>query len=71
MTITRIVHVLGATAITGVLAFTAYAGHAGATVPPAAHGTQALGNVAPAPHAYGANGMRMGLHCESSDMSLP
>ena len=25
--------------------------------------------VAPAPHKYGANGMRMGLHCETSDSS--
>jgi hypothetical protein len=27
--------------------------------------------VAPVPHAYGADGMRMGLHCEAKDMSLP
>jgi hypothetical protein len=74
MTVTRIAHTLGATAITGVLAFTAYTAQAGATAPPtthATHATHAGRHAAPAPHRYGADGMRMGLHCDSTDMSMP
>jgi hypothetical protein len=32
-------------------------------------GGSGAGFVAPTAHDYGANGMRMGLHCDTSDMS--
>jgi hypothetical protein len=74
MTLTRITSVLGAVALGGVLVASTYG--AQAARPPAApahaphHSTARDGRyVAPVPHAYGANGMRMGLHCETTDMS--
>jgi len=77
MTLTRITSTLGAVALGGVLVATTYGASPGtAARPPAApaqapHQTVARdhGFVAPMPHKYGANGMRMGLHCETSDRS--
>jgi len=77
MTLTRITSTLGAVALGGVLVATTYGASPGtAARPPVApahapHQTVARdhGFVAPAPHKYGANGMRMGLHCETSDPS--
>jgi hypothetical protein len=36
---------------------------------PAHHAVRDTGFVAPMPHRYGSNGMRMGLHCETVDPS--
>jgi hypothetical protein len=79
MTLTRITSTLGAVALGGVLVASTYGASPGtAARPPAApapaahHAPQHAavhGFVAPAPHKYGANGMRMGLHCETSDPS--
>jgi hypothetical protein len=77
MSLVRISHTLAVAAITGVLALTAYTAQAGSAAAPAAHpGHHAASHavrdaafVAPAPHKYGANGMRMGLHCETHDIS--
>jgi hypothetical protein len=76
MTLTRITSVLAAVALGGVLvASTNGAGAARAPTSPARsehHGRVAkqTGHFqAPMPHKYGANGMRMGLHCEDHDPS--
>jgi hypothetical protein len=78
MKLARIPSVLGAVALGGMLVASTYGAHAAPT--PGAptgssHGHHA-GTVrqvdrfeAPVPHRYGANGMRMGLHCETRDMS--
>jgi hypothetical protein len=77
MRLTRITSVLGAVALGGVLVASTYG--AQAARPPSAPDRATLGHhsrampvdhfQAPVPHKYGANGMRMGLHCETSDMS--
>lgn len=75
MTLTRITSTLGAVALGGVLVASTYGASPGTAARPpaapahAAHHAVAHGFVAPVPHAYGANGMRMGLHCETSDPS--
>jgi hypothetical protein len=77
MSFVRISHTLAVTAIAGALALTAYSAQAGSASAPAVHsGHHAAAHpvrdaafVAPVPHKYGANGMRMGLHCETHDMS--
>ena len=74
MSITRtgLAAVVLAGALTGAAGPTSYAAHAGhaghdAHARPGTHSAM----VAPAPHRYGANGMRMGLHCDSTDRSTP
>jgi hypothetical protein len=77
MTLTRITSVLGAVALGGVLVASTYG--AQAARPPTAPDRATPGHhsratpvdhfQAPVPHKYGANGMRMGLHCETTDMS--
>jgi len=78
MTLTRITSTLGAVALGGVLVASTYG--AQAARPPASpdgsghgqHSRMADQNghfQAPAAHKYGKNGMRMGLHCETKDMS--
>jgi len=77
MTLTRITSTLGAVALGGVLVASTYGASPGtaARSPDApAHAVHRAvardhGFVAPMPHKYGANGMRMGLHCETSDPS--
>ena len=76
MTLTRITSVLGAMALGGVLvASTAGAQAARSPASPerAAHHSRVVDRAghfqAPVPHQYGANGMRMGLHCETTDPS--
>jgi hypothetical protein len=77
MTLTRITSTLGAVALGGVLVATTYGASPGTAARPPAAPAQAPhqtvdrdhGFVAPMPHRYGANGMRMGLHCETSDRS--
>ena len=76
MTLTRITSILGAVALGGVLVASTYgaqaarppsspdpSGHHSRPAEPAGHFQ------APVPHKYGANGMRMGLHCEDHDPS--
>jgi len=72
--LTRTMSTLGAVALGGVLVASTYGASADtAARPPASapHHSVARdhGFVAPVPHKYGANGMRMGLHCETSDRS--
>jgi hypothetical protein len=74
MTLTRIMSVLGAVALGGVLVSSTYGVQAAR--PPTApahaphHATVRDGRyVAPVPHPYGPGGMRMGLHCETTDIS--
>jgi hypothetical protein len=72
--LTRITSTLGAVALGGVLVATTYGASPGtaAKAPASAHHHSAArdhGFVAPVAHKYGANGMRMGLHCETSDRS--
>lgn len=78
MRLTRIPSVLGALALAGVLVSSTYGAQAarGPGAPTGsshAHHSRAVGQVfpfhAPVPHRYGANGMRMGMHCETKDMS--
>jgi hypothetical protein len=77
MTLTRITSVLGALALGGVLVAStagAQAARSPATPDRGAHHHSRLADhtghfVAPVPHRYGANGMRMGLHCETTDVS--
>ena len=71
MSIRRIAGSLAVLAVAGVLAGSTY--DAGATAPgrhvAGAHQVRDAGFAPPAPHRYGANGMRMGLHCEAVDLS--
>ena len=78
MTLTRITSMLGAVALGGVLVastYTAQAARAPASPDRSGHhhhsrvADQTSHFQAPVPHKYGTNGMRMGLHCETSDMS--
>ena len=77
MTLTRITSILGATALGGVLVASTYgaqAARAPASPGPSGHHhsrvVEDTGHFqAPVPHKYGANGMRMGLHCEDHDPS--
>jgi len=78
MTLTRITSTLGAVALGGVLVASTYGAQAArAPLSPAGseHGQHARSAEttshfqAPVPHRYGSNGMRMGLHCETKDMS--
>lgn len=77
MTLSRITSVLGAVVLGGVLVGSTYGAQAAnPSVDPdrsihhharVAHGVGRF--EAPVPHEYGANGMRMGLHCEDHDPS--
>jgi hypothetical protein len=72
MSLRRIVRTLAVVVIAGVLAGSSYL-----TGPSTASGSHtgstrhehATHFTAPVPHKYGPNGMRMGLHCETVDMS--
>lgn len=72
MSLRLIVRSLSVVAVAGVLAGSSYV--AGASTASGPHHGSArhlheTGFVAPVPHRYGANGMRMGLHCETVDIS--
>lgn len=72
MTLRRITSMLGAVALGGVLVASTYGAQAATSGPrPApAHSVRVTFPFhAPVPHKYGSNGMRMGLHCDSSDVS--
>ena len=65
---------VGAVALAAALVSSTYGAQAAAPTGPSHAGrTQATHATyrfeAPAPHKYGANGMRMGLHCETTDTS--
>ena len=74
MTLTRIPSILGAVALGGVLVASTYGAQAART-PSTTHDhpsgmVRQVGHFqAPVPHPYGPDGMRMGLHCETKDMS--
>jgi hypothetical protein len=78
MALTRITSILGAMALGGVLVASTYGAEAArAPASPDRSGdgqhsrmSEQTGHFeAPVPHKYGKNGMRMGLHCETKDMS--
>jgi hypothetical protein len=76
MTLTRIMSALGAFVLAGALVGSTYGAQAAhAPAPDDRSGQHSRladrgGHfTAPTPHRYGPNGMRMGLHCETSDMS--
>jgi hypothetical protein len=72
MTLRRIAQSLSVVAVAGLLAGSTYV--AGASTASGSHHRPVrhlheTGFVAPTPHKYGSNGMRMGLHCETVDIS--
>jgi hypothetical protein len=77
MTLTRITSIIGAVALGGVLVASntdAQAARAPASPDRAHHHHARTADrtdhfEAPVPHKYGPNGMRLGLHCETKDMS--
>jgi hypothetical protein len=72
MPLRRIAQSLSVVAIAGLLAGSTYVAGASTAASPHHRAERHLhetGFVAPVPHKYGANGMRMGLHCETVDLS--
>jgi hypothetical protein len=72
MSLRRIAQSLSVVAVAGLLAGSTYVAGA-STASGSHHGAgrhqHETAFVAPVPHKYGANGMRMGLHCETVDIS--
>jgi hypothetical protein len=71
MSLRRVARSLSVLAVAGVLAGSSYLG--GASTASGAHheSTRQVHRMrftAPVPHKYGANGMRMGLHCETVEL---
>jgi hypothetical protein len=75
MSIARVARTVAVTAVAGVLAATTYGADAAKPAPHVANGSHAshhtYGFAAPVVHKYRLDGMRMGLHCDSADMSTP
>jgi hypothetical protein len=77
MKLTRISTTLGAVALGGVLVATTYGAQAARPPTHQARGSVHVASarfdhfVAPVPHRYRADGLRMGLHCETSAMAMP
>jgi hypothetical protein len=76
--LTRISSILGALVLGGVLVASTYGAQAARPPAPAhrggpvAHLTVRHDHfVPPVPHKYRADGLRMGLHCETASMSMP
>ncbi|HEX4472288.1 MAG TPA: hypothetical protein VH085_09980 [Nocardioides sp.] len=76
MTLSRITSTFAAVALGGVVVASTYGATAAgsSSAPERGGGHQSRVAVAdhfraPVTHKYGANGMRLGLHCETSDMS--
>jgi hypothetical protein len=76
MTLSRITSTLAAVALGGVVVASTYgAPAAGSSAPPPPHRAHHARIAsadhfrAPVTHKYGPNGMRLGFHCETSDMS--
>jgi hypothetical protein len=72
MSLRHIAQSLSVVAVAGLLAGSTYVAGA-STASGSHHGSgrhqHDTAFVAPVPHKYGANGMRMGLHCETVDIS--
>ena len=72
MSVRRVAQSLSVVAVAVLLAGSTYVAGA-STATQSHHGSgrhhHETAFVAPVPHKYGANGMRMGLHCETSDIS--
>lgn len=76
MTLTRITSTLAAMALGGVVVATTYGAQAADSTSARSPGNAPTVKVArvwhfqpPPLHKYGPNGMRLGLHCETKDMS--
>jgi len=75
--LTRISSVLGAVVLGAVLVASTYGAqaagpHQRAHHPPVARAATGSDRfVAPVPHRYRADGLRMGLHCETAAMAMP
>ena len=81
--LTRISSILGALVLGAVLVGSTYGAQAAKPQAPGHHArltTHMTGHltaashhhfVAPVPHKYRADGLRMGLHCETSSMAMP
>jgi hypothetical protein len=77
--LTRISSIVGALALGGLLVASTYGAPATEPHAPAHHArlssqvTSAQPDrfVAPVPHQYRADGLRMGLHCETASMAMP
>jgi hypothetical protein len=63
----RLGRILGAVGLGVVLVASTYGAHAAKPPAPATHDHYA----APVPHQYRADGLRMGLHCETASMAMP
>ena len=63
----RLGRILGAVVLSALLVASTYGAHA-ARPPAAVHQYRF---VAPVPHPYRADGLRMGLHCETASMVMP
>jgi hypothetical protein len=70
MSVRRIAQSLSVVAVAAVLTGSSYVTSASTASGPhhARHAVHQMRFAAPVPHKYGANGMRMGLHCETVDM---
>jgi hypothetical protein len=72
MSLRRVAQSLSVVAVAGVLAGSSYV-TAASTASGSHHDRTGPAHhmrfTAPVPHKYGSNGMRMGLHCETADMS--
>lgn len=75
--LTRISSLLGALVLSGVLVGSTYGAQVAEPQAHHAHHTRQVATtrfdhfVAPVPHQYRADGLRMGLHCETASMALP
>jgi hypothetical protein len=75
MSIARVARTLAVTVVAGVLAATTYGADAAKPAPHATHTSHASHHTysyaAPVVHQYRPDGLRMGLHCDTKDMSTP
>lgn len=77
--LTRIFAIVGAILLGGILVASTYGAQAARPQAPAHHArlTGHVTNagpdrfVAPVPHKYRSDGLRMGLHCETASMAMP
>jgi hypothetical protein len=72
MQLTRISAKVGAVVLGAVLVASTYGAQASSARSPSQHARAVVHErfVAPTPHKYGPNGLRMGLHCDSSSMAM-
>jgi hypothetical protein len=72
MSLRRFAQSISVVAVAGLLAGSTYvagASNASGSHPGSSRHQHETAFVAPVPHKYGANEMRMGLHCETVDLS--